>query len=133
MLIIYVRNTSDAYTSAAFKKKFAFHTLLVLTTACDLPLYIGFVATGNYVVIPYAFHKWESALLFAAYSITIYNWSAVLYDLKEDTSFPFFMRKATLVGVNILFLTISFVNFVYCIYLNNLVIFSESWIYTAFM
>jgi hypothetical protein len=55
----------------------------------------------------------------------------VLYDIKEDSSFPFFMRKATLVGVNILFMSISFVNFVYCLYLGNLEVYSESWIYTA--
>eukprot|EP01035_Chromulina_nebulosa_P036656 gene36656-49401_t len=54
-------------SSYNFKKKMLFHILLLLASLFDIPI----------------FHRFESALLFAAFSITIADWGALLFDIQE--------------------------------------------------
>lgn len=95
------------------RKRIILQSLLVASVACDLPMYIAFVLTGDYTLVTYSFHKFSSALLFSAYSMTIYDWSAVLYDIKEIDHRPLFFRRNSLIGVTVLMFLISAVNFVY--------------------
>ena len=54
--------------------KVAFHIFLFMATVVDLPMYAGFIITGNYVLKAYAFHKLGSASLFSSISLTIADW-----------------------------------------------------------
>lgn len=95
-----------------------FHLFLLFASACDLPYYYGLAINGEFSIIPYSFHRFESALLFAAFSITISDWGAVLYDINEFKLSAFLLRRATLVSINAVYMLISFANFVVC-YLPN--------------
>ncbi len=65
-------------------KKLAFYLCLCASVLSDIPMYIGFVLTQDYVLDLYAWHKFTVSLLFTAYSIMISDWIGVLYDLRED-------------------------------------------------
>ncbi|RYH02047.1 hypothetical protein EON65_48090, partial [archaeon] len=106
----------DAHTfsSFAFRKKLAFHILLILTTSTDLPLYISFFVIQNYSLVTYSFHKLSSAFLFAALSITISDWAAVLHDIHEYKNYPWIFRRSGLFIVNAIYSCISFINFILC-------------------
>jgi len=69
-------------------------------------MYVGFIMTGNYMIITYCFHKFESFSLFFAYSITIYDWSTLLHEINEDTLFRYLARGATLIIINVVYFTI---------------------------
>lgn len=100
-------------TDSSCRKRIVLQLLLVVSVACDLPMYVSFVATGDYTIVSYSFHKFNSALLFAAYSMTIYDWSAVLYDIKEIDHRPLFFRRNSLIAITVLMFISSAVNFVY--------------------
>ena len=101
-------------------------------------MYASFIIYNNYALAYYAFHKFDSAFLFAAYSITIYDWSYVLRDIEKDTISPFMTRKmksiyllsdATLIIINIIFWGISIANFIDLFIINNLDIYLSSYLY----
>lgn len=100
-------------TDSYWRKRIVLQLLLIASISCDLPMYIAFVATGDYTLVSYSFHKFNSALLFAAYSMTIYDWSAVLYDIKEIDHRPLFFRRNSLIAITVLMFGTSAVNFVY--------------------
>lgn len=45
--------------------------------------------------------------------MTIYDWSAVLYDIKEIDHRPLFFRRNSLIAITVLMFACSAVNFVY--------------------
>jgi hypothetical protein len=92
---------------------------LLLATLVDIPLYITFISQHEYTLTTYSFHKFSSAFLFAAFSLTISDWSAVLHDINEYELQPFLLRKATLVGINVLYALVSLANFIFCYTLDN--------------
>ncbi len=96
-----------------FKKHFAFF-LLLLAPAVDLPMYCSFFVLNRYVLMTFSFHKFQPAALFAAYSLVISDWSNVLFEIKEDNMLRFLCRNGSLVVVNMILLSISIANFVYC-------------------
>lgn len=112
--IRFVQEWKEDYSLFSFKKKMIFHILLLLTSACDLPLYIGFILYGDYRLYLYSFHKVESAFFFAAFSITVYDWGTVLYDIREYQKYPFILRRGVIVLLNIVYMTVSFMNFFIC-------------------
>jgi len=77
-------------------------------------MYISFIVIGDYSLITYSFHKIECADLFGAFSITIHDWTTVLYAIHEDTQFESRLKSLLLIGINLLFMIISVVNFSYC-------------------
>jgi hypothetical protein len=112
-----------------FYKKLAFHICLLLATGVDIPLYITFISQHKYTLTTYSFHKFSSALLFSAFSITISDWSAVLYDINEYELQPFLLRKATLVVINVLYALVSITNFIVCYTLDNFDSYTNSSMY----
>ena len=118
---------SDAHC----RKRILLQCLLVGAVACDIPMYIAFVITGNYTLVTYSFHKFNSALLFAAYSMTIYDWSAVLYDIKEIDHRPLFFRRNSLIVFTALMFLTSLVNFVYMYTTSGVNSYINSPIYVA--
>ena len=107
-------------SSYNFKKKMLFHILLLLASLFDIPMYISFIVYGEYTLILYSFHRFESALLFAAFSITIADWGALLFDIQEFKSlYLFLIRKASLVFLNTVYFFISIINFVFCYSLSD--------------
>jgi hypothetical protein len=95
-------------------------------------LYVGFIITdGNYVNICYAFHKFEACLLFGAYSITINDWAKVLFDINEDSFYPFILRKYSLYIINTVYFIGSFINFAFVIYLDDIDEYAESALYES--
>jgi hypothetical protein len=114
---------------AQYQKKLFVHILLLFTILVDLPMYIGFIIVGRYNEYAYAFHKFEAALLFMAYSVTIADWSALLYDIREDSFANFVLRRNTLIVINVLYTAISIANFVVCCVMGDLPTFTSSWIY----
>jgi hypothetical protein len=115
--------------SAAYRKKFVFHLLLLFATLVDLPMYGEFVHEQKYTLTSYSFHKFSSSFLFAAFSLTISDWAAVLYDINEYEFYPFLLRKATLVCINFLYALISIINFVFCYTLNDFDSYTNSTLY----
>jgi hypothetical protein len=77
--------------------------LLLLASAVDMPMYVTFIMKGQYTLTSYSFHKFESASLFAAFSITLSDWAGVLYEIQEYQLFPFLLRWFTLVGINVVY------------------------------
>lgn len=71
-------------------------------------------------MIAYSFHKLSSAFFFAGLSITISDWSSVLYDINEFKLFPFLLRKWTLLTINLFYFIISLTNFICCYALKDL-------------
>ena len=116
-------------TQFNYYKKLAFYLLLYLASLLDIPLYVGFIVTGNYMIATYSFHKFESFSLFLAYSITIYDWSILLHDINEDTLFRFVARGATLGFVNIIFFIICLLQVIELITMHSIDSFVLSAIY----
>lgn len=58
--------------------------------------------------------------LFAALSITIHDWSSVLYDLHEYPIYTFLFRKLTLSILNSVYIIISLINFIFCYWTADL-------------
>jgi hypothetical protein len=79
----------------------------------------------------YSVHKLASAFLFAALSITIGDWASVLKDINEYGVHVFLFRRATLISLNILYITISIINFVLCLVLSDLNAYLNSPMYTC--
>eukprot|EP01038_Epipyxis_sp_PR26KG_P006607 gene6607-9074_t len=122
-------NSTEDFESFPFKKKLIFHACLILTTVSDIPMYCGFIATGNYTLESYSFHKFETAFLFAAFSITIHDWSAVLYQIHEYKLYHFLFGRATLISVNVIYAMISIINFIFCYALADLDVYLSSPVY----
>ena len=114
---------------SAFYKKLLFHIFLILASAVDIPMYVEFIVAKDYTLTSYSFHKFSSAFLFAAFSITISDWGAVLYDIQEYDLYPFLFRKATLVSINILYALISVCNFIFCYTLDDFDSYTNSFLY----
>lgn len=119
----------ETWRNYTFKKKFIFHLLLILTSISDIPLYIGFITTGEYTLVTYSFHKFASTFLFAALSVTISDWAAVLHDIQEYQLHSFLFRRATLISINVIYASISLVNFIFCYSLSDLESYTNSPIY----
>jgi hypothetical protein len=77
-------------------------------------MYISFISIGTYSLLTYSFHKLEPALLLGAYSMTISDWSSVLYDIQEMGHRPFLFRRGALIVINIIFASCSIATFIYC-------------------
>ena len=92
-------------------------------------MYIEFVLDHKYTLTSYSFHKFSSAFLFGAFSITISDWAAVLYDINEYELQPFLVRKATLIGINALYTLVSLINFIFCFTLNDFDSYTNSTLY----
>jgi hypothetical protein len=110
-------------------KRFMLHLCLIGTTAFSVPMYISFIAIDTYGMVTYSFHKLEPAFLIAAFSITINDWSSVLYDIREINKQPLILRKFSLVVINVVFAAGSLLNFFICILSTNLDSFTNSPIY----
>ncbi len=108
--IMYIYRAPE-WKSGLFWKRVLFHILLLASVMTDLPMYVSFIRSNCYEVRTYAYHKLESTFQFAAYSITISDWTSVLYILKEESSFPFLFKKTTLIVINVVVSTISVLNF----------------------
>lgn len=89
------------------------------------------MTTGGYTLATYSFHKFESTFLFAALSITISDWSAVLHDIHEYQFYSFLFGRATLVTINVVYFAISLANFVLCYSLSDLDTYTASPIYVC--
>jgi hypothetical protein len=113
------------------RKRIVLQCLLVGCVACDIPMYIAFLLTGDYTAITYSFHKFNTALLFAAYSMTIYDWSAVLYDIKEIDHRPLFFRRNSLIGITVVMFSISLANFIALYVANTVDSYTKSPLYVA--
>ena len=108
---IFVKRSPE-WKSRLFLKRFLFHMLLLLSSATDLPMYVSFIMEGRYEPHTYRFHKLEPAFQFAAYSITISDWTSVLYVLKEESAYPFLIKKGSLVTLNVIVSTVCVLNFI---------------------
>jgi hypothetical protein len=92
-------------------------------------MYIGFLLLGEYTLATYSFHKFQSAFLFAALSVTISDWAAVLHDIHEYPLHSFLFRRATLITISVVYFMISLVNFVFCFSIPDLDTYINSPIY----
>jgi len=92
-------------------------------------MYANLISSQDYTLTTYSFHKVSSALLFAGFSITISDWAGVLYDINEYELQPFLIRKATLVGINVLYALVSLTNFIFCYTLNDFDSYTNSGLY----
>ena len=113
------------------RKKHAAYFLLLIANVCDLPMYASFFIDGDYVLGTYSFHKLEAAAVFGAFSLVISDWSAVLFEIREDSFAPFIFRSISLIAINILLSSISFINFIYCYSIDSLSSYADSEIYIA--
>jgi hypothetical protein len=93
-------------------------------------MYVTFLQYGAYGIKTYAFHKLECAFVFAAYSITISDWTSVLHILKEESTLPFLFKRWTLVLVNLFVITVCIIEFVECWMATSLMGFVNRPIYT---
>lgn len=83
-------------------------------------MYVSFIEIDNYSLYTYSFHKLQSAFLFGALSITISDWSSVLYDINEYKFYPFLIRKFTLLCMNFVYFSSSLLNFFLCFTISKL-------------
>ncbi len=114
------------------RKRCIFHVLLLLSVASDIPMYSSFIVTGLYEPETYAFHKLQSMFLFIAFSMTIFDWSQLLYRIDEIGSSYFFLRKSVLFGINAVVVLSSLLSFSILIENgNNLTTFTDSPEYKA--
>jgi hypothetical protein len=95
----------------------------------ELPLYIWFIVDGDYNLDAFSWHKFQSTFLFLALSITISDWSSVLYDIREYQIYTFLFHKWTLIFLNFLYFLISTVNFIFCYWTADLGEYSNSPVY----
>ena len=110
-------------------KKNIFFACLLAAALSDIPMYAGFIAYHKYSILLYSFHKLQAAFQFAAYSLTISDWTLVLFEIHEDTYIPFLLRRATLVFLNFVFFIVCLVNFVYCYVSADMSSFLNSTVY----
>jgi hypothetical protein len=110
-------------------KRNLFYVCLLLAALTDIPMYAGFIVYRGYNMTMYSFHKLQAAFLFSAYSITISDWTTVLFEIKEDSFMPFLLRKVSLIFLNLMFASISVINFIYCYVTSNLQDFLNSVVY----
>eukprot|EP01032_Pedospumella_encystans_P013871 gene13871-15948_t len=92
-------------------------------------MYVNLISSQDYTLTTYSFHKVSSALLFAGFSITISDWAGVLYDINEYELQPFLIRKATLIGINVLYALVSLTNFIFCYTLSDFDSYTNSGLY----
>lgn len=118
-----------ASQTKSFRKQFLFHIFLLLASVCDIPMYVSFIMYHNYGVITYGFHKLESAFLLLAFSITISDWSKVLFDIREENMLPFAFRKVSLVAINVVSIVISLVDFISIIVYDDNDAFARTTVY----
>jgi hypothetical protein len=111
------------------RKRHLFYFFLFMATLSDLPMYCGFIVYHSYKMELYSFHKLQAAFLFTAYSLTISDWTTVLFEIKEDELIPFLLRKASLAFLSLIFFVISIMNFIYCFTSENLQEFLDSDVY----
>lgn len=114
-----VKHYNDVVSPGKFRKRLLLHLALLLAVAVDLPMFIGFSVDNEYTLYTYSFHRFESMLLFVALSITISNWAGLLYDIQEYQLYPFLIRKATLISINVVNICITLANFILCYFYND--------------
>lgn len=128
--VVLLRNAdAEDYRDSVWRKKLLLHLLLLLATLTDLPMYASFCHSGTYDVVTYAFHKLECAFVFAAYSITITDWSSMLHEIHEDSRVPFLLKRGIVWTINLLVTIIALLNFIYCLAMNNLDSYTQTPIY----
>jgi hypothetical protein len=93
-------------------------------------MYCSFVINNNYNILTYSFHRFETAFLFAALSITLSNWTSLLYEIHEFKLYQSIFSNAALVIINIIYSSISFVNFIFCLYTDDFEEYLNSLVYT---
>ena len=93
-------------------------------------MYIEFVLYQDYTLLTYSFHKLETAFIFAAFSISVNDWTSMLYDINEYSLYPFIIRKFSLVVINIIYSCISITNFIFCFTFSDFSSYTNSTIYT---
>jgi hypothetical protein len=126
---LYFLSQQRSFRPLIIRKKIVFHVLLILSVLVEIPMYVTFILVNKYVLFTYSFHKLQSTLLLSAYSMTIYDWSNVLYDIQEIQQKPYLFNKTLLIGINIIFFIISLSNFIYCNVVTNIDSFTKSPIY----
>jgi hypothetical protein len=99
--------------------------------ASDIPMYMAFTLTGDYTLVTYSFHKFSSPCLFAAYSMTIYDWSSVLYDIKEIDHRPLFFRRNSLIFITVVMVLMNLLNFIYMLTTTSVDSYINSPLYVA--
>lgn len=113
-----------------FEKRAIFYLLVCLNSFCDLPMYYGLYTQGNYIYYLFAFHRLQDCLLFAAFSMTIYDWSHVLFEISEFSGqFSFIFSKYALIFINICFICNGLLNFIYILIIHDLNKYVDSIIY----
>jgi hypothetical protein len=125
----YFLSQQISYQPLIIRKKIIFYLLLIFSILVDIPMYITFIIYNKYILFTYSFHKLQSTLLLSAYSMTIYDWSNVLYDIHEIQFKPYILNKTLLIIINIIFILISLSNFIYCNVVTNIDSFTRSPIY----
>lgn len=111
-----------------YKRVFFFS--LFFSSICDLPMYLSFIISGEYSIATFAFHKFQGCSLFVAYTITILDWSSVLYAIHEEPLWRMQLRNGTLYVVNAVFIVFSFINFGFCFSSKDLSSYTNSPVYT---
>ena len=107
------RTGSDGNNKNSCKRHTTFF-LLLFAPLCDLPMYVSFYLIHKYDLYTFSFHKFKSAALFGAYSLTISDWNSVLFEIQEETRLPFLCRNGSLIATNIVLTVISLLKFAYC-------------------
>ena len=92
-------------------------------------MYIEFIYSSNYTLLTYSFHKLEALFIFIAFSISIHDWTSVLYDINEYSLYPFIFRKFSLVLINTIYASISITSFIFCFTLSDFATYTNSTIY----
>lgn len=105
------------------------HFLLILAVLVDLPMYVSFIVIQDYYYVTYSFHKFQPMFLLAAYSITINDWSSVLYSIQEIRHLPFIFRTGFLVFLNAVFALFCLLNFVMVIAVSDVDKYADSLTY----
>lgn len=110
-------------------KKHLFFFLLFFAAACDIPMFISFITLDDYSLVTYSFHKFEPAAQLGAFSLTIHDWTKVLFAIHEDTPFESSLRTYFLIAVNLILFVITCVNFATCYTADSLDDYTGSLIY----
>jgi hypothetical protein len=100
-------------------KKHSLYAMLLMTPLLDVPMYVSFMISGRYYLVPYSFHKLAPAARLAAFSITISNWRTVLFELHDYSYYPSLLGTAYLLSINVIVDVFAFINFGLCFSVNN--------------
>jgi len=114
-----------------FWKRICTCMCLLLAAVSDIPMYVSFILLGEYESKTYAFHKLENFFLISALAITIHECCNTLYEIKEDTAYPFLLKKISLIVLTFIVFVVSVLNFGYCLAMNDINAFVQTPIYVT--